>query len=311
MRQTIAVMAVLLGSACSTSGDPRPSPQVSTAPGRLGGDAMAGFEASLAADVVAPAAPPSVQSALAVLSGDVVGPPIPRDVRAPTPWLADLSWSGPQRVAHAKSARQAVVNELFEKAGASWPPKEVLYRVFKQEREFEVWAGDGQSELKLIGTYGICAASGDLGPKRKEGDYQEPEGFYKIGYFYPTSSYYLAAQVNYPNQSDKIRGDKTAPGSDILIHGRCASIGCISMTDERVEEIYLVGWAAFLEGKPTLIHSFPSRDIEKLQRDPKYAEHHAFWAEIEPAMLMFDEEHRIPKVQIESDGSYVITPFGD
>lgn len=302
MRRMLALLAVLLGTACSTSGERRPSPQVSTAPL---GDVLTNVDRA----APPPPAPPSVQSALAMLSGAPVTAPA-RDVRAPTPWLADLGWSGTQRVAHAKSARQAVVNELFEKAGASWPPKDVLYRVFKQEREFEVWAGDGESELKLIGTYGICAASGDLGPKRKEGDYQVPEGFYKIGYFFPTSSYYLAAQVNYPNQSDKIRGDKTAPGSDILIHGRCASIGCISMTDERVEEIYLVGWAAFLEGKTTQIHSFPSRDIEKLKRDPKYAQHRDFWTEIEPAMKAFDETHRIPAVRIEADGRYVVTPFG-
>ena len=230
-------------------------------------------------------------------------------MRAPTPWLADLSWSGTQRVAHAKAARQETVIGLFEKAGASWPPKDVLYRIFKQEREFEVWAGDGESALKLIGTYGICAASGDLGPKRKEGDYQVPEGFYKVGYFYPTSSYYLAAQVDYPNRSDKIRGDKTAPGSDILIHGRCASIGCVSMTDERVEEIYLVGWAGFMAGKPTHIHIFPGRKLSALASDPKYAQHHAFWKEIEPGMTAFDESHRIPSVTIEADGRYVVTPF--
>jgi murein L,D-transpeptidase YafK len=301
MRQSIAVLAVLLSAACSTSGERRPSPQVSTT---TLGDVLTRIDDAPAP----PAAPPSVQSALAMLSGEPAA--APRDVRAPTPWLADLSWSGTQRVAHAKAARQETVNALFEKAGASWPPKDVLYRVFKQEREFEVWAGDGVSELKLIGTYGICAASGDLGPKRKEGDYQVPEGFYKVGYFFPTSSYYLAAQVNYPNQSDKIRGNKTAPGSDILIHGRCASIGCISMTDERVEEIYLVGWAAFMEGKPTLIHSFPSRDIDKLRRDPKHAQHHDFWAEIEPGMKAFDESHRIPSVRIEPDGRYVVTPYG-
>ncbi len=302
MRASIGLLAVFLSAACSTGGERRPSPQVSTAP-------LAEVLTQVDRATAPPAAPPSVKSALAVLSGGPVAPPA-RDVREPTTWLADLGWSGTQRVAHAKSARQATVNELFEKAGASWPPKDVLYRIFKQEREFEVWAGDGESELKLIGTYGICAASGDLGPKRKEGDYQVPEGFYKIGYFYPTSSYYLAAQVNYPNQSDKIRGDKKAPGSDILIHGRCASIGCISMTDERVEEIYLVGWAAFLAGKPTIIHSFPSRDIDKLEGDPKHAQHHDFWREIEPGMRAFDESHRIPNVRIEPDGRYVITPHG-
>ncbi|NUP12673.1 MAG: L,D-transpeptidase family protein [Polyangiaceae bacterium] len=265
--------------------------------------------ASLVERTVAPAESAGETAKMAAVEAKHTPEPA-RDVRMPTEWMADLDWSGSQRVAHAKSSKGAVVQKLFDDAGVNFPPHDVLYRVFKQEEEFEVWAGDEGKPLRLIATYGICAASGVLGPKRAEGDRQVPEGYYKVGYFHPASSYYLSAQVDYPNASDRLRGGPS-PGGDILIHGRCASIGCVSMTDERIEEIYLVGWGAFMKGQPTHIHIFPARDFGPLLSDPKLSEHHAFWREIEPGLLAFDKTHRIPAVRIEKDGRYVVTPAAD
>ena len=257
-------------------------------------------------DEIGPSAAP-VQSPSVLLAVSASVPTPVRDVRMPTSWHADYAWSGGERVAHAKHSKGSEVQALFDQAGVAFPPHDVLFRIFKKEGELEVWAGDGGKPMKLVATYGICAASGVLGPKRREGDMQVPEGYYKVGYYHPTSSYYLSAQVDYPNASDKVRGGP-ALGGDILIHGSCASIGCISMTDERIEEIYLVGWSAFMSGRPTNIHIFPSRDIDALLADASLAENHAFWREIEPGLTAFDESHRVPQVRIESDGRYVITP---
>lgn len=233
-----------------------------------------------------------------------------RDVRMPTEWLADLEWNATQRLAHAKRQKQEVVDRLFADAGVAFPPHELLLRTFKQEAELEVWAGDKDAPMKLVATYGVCAASGGLGPKRNEGNRQVPEGYYKVGYYHPMSSYYLSAQVNYPNASDRARGGPS-PGSDILIHGRCASIGCISMTDERIEEIYLVGWAAFMNGRTTHIHIFPSRRMDLLLADPEHVEHHAFWREIAPGFDAFERTRRLPSVTIARDGRYLIAPAAE
>ena len=83
---------------------------------------------------------------------------------------------------------------------------ELYFRIFKLEEEFEVWVKN-KSDLKytLFKTISICASSGDLGPKRKQGDYQVPEGFYEIATFNPNSSYHLAMKINYPNQSDQLK----------------------------------------------------------------------------------------------------------
>lgn len=256
-------------------------------------------------DQIPPAPSASASSPMGLLGPPPAAPA--HDVRMPTDWRADYRWNGNERVAHAKQSKGSEVQSLFDAAGVSFPPHDVLFRIFKKEGEFEVWAGDADQPMKLVATYGICAASGVLGPKRREGDLQVPEGYYKVGYYHPMSSYYLSAQVDYPNASDKVRGGP-ALGGDILIHGSCASIGCISMTDERIEEIYLVGWSAFLAGRPTNIHIFPARDIDALLKDPSLDKNHDFWREIEPGLKDFDASHRVPEVRIEKDGRYVITP---
>lgn len=294
------LIALLLLAASACEGQSRPV-QGSTAATRRGDVLSETTSASVAPTQLPVVAPITAPSAAPIAS------PAKSEVRMPTEWQADLAWNGKQRLAHAKEAKESVVKALFEKAGVSYPPHNVLYRVFKQESELEVWAGDKDKPLALIATYGVCAASGVLGPKRREGDRQVPEGYYQVGYFHPMSSYYLSAQVNYPNKSDKLRGGPS-PGSDILIHGKCASIGCVSMTDERIEEIYLVGWGAFMKGRPTAIHIFPARDFDALYKNPEYAEHHAFWREIEPGKRSFDDKHTLPKVTIDSTGRYLIEP---
>ena len=56
----------------------------------------------------------------------------------------------------------------------------IMMRVFKQEAVMEVWKANSQDRYQLVGTYPICAWSGQLGPKKKEGDRQAPEGFYDV-----------------------------------------------------------------------------------------------------------------------------------
>lgn len=296
---------LLLLAACSCDAGRSPGQGSTVARWTAAPPMTSSAPAASSAAATASAAPERV-ALMASASAEPPAPP-PRDVRMPTEWLADLSWNGQQRLGHAKTNKGEVVQKLFDDAGVTFPPHDLLFRVFKKERELELWAGDDGQPLKLIATYGVCAASGALGPKRNEGDLQVPEGYYKVGYYHPMSAYYLSAQVNYPNASDKVRGGPS-PGSDILIHGRCASIGCVSMTDERIEEIYLVGWGAFMKGRPTNIHMFPARDFKPLYADPAYAQHHAFWREIEPGLVAFDKSHRLPDVRIEKDGRYVITP---
>lgn len=109
---------------------------------------------------------------------------------------------------------------------------------FKQERRVDVFI-DG----KPWRTFPIAAASGQPGPKLREGDRQVPEGLYTIDAVNPNSSYHLSLRVSYPNADDRARSAAlgiTDLGGDIYIHGKEASIGCIAIGDEAIEQVFYV-----------------------------------------------------------------------
>ena len=56
----------------------------------------------------------------------------------------------------------------------------VFIRIFKAEKDLELWVKRGE-RFVLFKTYPICTFSGRLGPKRRQGDGQSPEGFYRAG----------------------------------------------------------------------------------------------------------------------------------
>ena len=114
-----------------------------------------------------------------------------------------------------------------------WPAKYVYIRSFKYDAQLEVWVkNEAKEKYKLFKTYKVCMQSGTMGPKRLQGDYQVPEGFYYINEFNPHSNYHLSLGLNYPNASDRILSDSFRPGGNIYIHGSCVSVGCIPVTDD-------------------------------------------------------------------------------
>lgn len=136
------------------------------------------------------------------------------------------------------------------KSMGSSPAAAMIVRLFKEENTLEVWKQVGDGTFKLFKSYEICAWSGELGPKFKEGDRQSPEGFYTItpGLMNPRSSYYLAFNTGFPNKFDRAWG---RTGSDLMVHGDCSSRGCYAMTDEQIAEIYALGRESFKGGQRT------------------------------------------------------------
>lgn len=95
----------------------------------------------------------------------------------------------------------------------------------------------------MVNAVAITAASGKSGPKLREGDRQVPEGVYKLVGLNPNSSYHLSMKLNYPNEFDRYWANKegrTNPGSDIFIHGKAVSIGCIAVGDDAIEELFYI-----------------------------------------------------------------------
>lgn len=216
----------------------------------------------------------------------------PSSVRETTEYAADRSLDGAAKSALAFARKTAEVTALFEEAGVAYPPAELYFRVFKQDKELEVWANGARGDrMKRVAVYRTCAMSGDLGPKRAEGDGQVPEGFYKLSYFWPDELFHLAAKVDYPNAFDKARGYN---GGDIMIHGGCASIGCIAMGDERIEELWVMGEPHRKKGLPIDVTIYPARHIGALLARSDLADRHEGWRLLEEALDQFEASGRPP-----------------
>ena len=185
---------------------------------------------------------------------------------------------------------------------------ELFMRVFKEDKVVEVWLkSKEEKEFRLFKTYAICASSGELGPKRKKGDGQVPEGFYSIAVFNPYSSYHLSIGINYPNASDKIIGTGNL-GGDIMIHGSCVTIGCMPLTDTYIKEVYVLCVEAKNNGQQTIpVHIFPTKMDEKgmtflLETNPKQLD---FWKNLQTGYNYFEQKKQLPKVTIDKKGKYL------
>lgn len=172
----------------------------------------------------------------------------------------------------------------------------VLIRAYKKEAELEIWKMKGNGEYVHVKTFPMCRWSGQLGPKRREGDRQVPEGFYTItpGQMNPNSAYYLSFNVGYPNALDRAQG---YTGGNIMVHGACSSAGCFSMTDQQIEEIYAIAREAFAGGQRQIqMQSYPFRmtpeNLAKHRLDPNMP----FWRQLKDGSDRFEVTKREPQV---------------
>ena len=214
------------------------------------------------------------------------------------------------RVAAARAGKEAVIRELFRQKGLSYPPQAIFLRVFKLEGLLEVWVGRGEGKFALLKQYRVCASSGQLGPKRREGDGQVPEGFYAISGFNPVSNFHLSLKVNYPNQSDRILGRGPRLGGDIFIHGDCVTIGCVPLTDDKIKEVYWLAVEARSAGQQQIpVHIFPARldetGLARLKRESGGDEAlWDFWSNLKGGFDYFEKHHRPPTITVDREGKY-------
>jgi len=193
----------------------------------------------------------------------------------------------------------------FMKANGMTPSSPIFIRLFKDENVLEVWKQKDTGRYALVKTYEICAYSGELGPKVREGDRQAPEGFYSIsrGLLNPNSQYHLAFNTGYPNAYDRAHG---RTGSNLMVHGACSSAGCYSMTDENIAEIYAFAREALTGGEQSAfqVQAFPFRMTpEKLAEhrdDPNFR----FWTMLKEGYDHFELTRTPPKVDV-CAGRYV------
>jgi murein L,D-transpeptidase YafK len=209
--------------------------------------------------------------------------------------------------------REDSLKAQFEAKRLKWPVREIYLRSFKLDAQLEVWVREEPGSLfKFFKSYKICAPSGKLGPKRKEGDKQVPEGFYYINELNPRSNYHLSLGINYPNISDRIMGDSVRPGSAIYIHGDCVSVGCIAINDEQIEEVFMMVATARANGQEFVpIHIFPARfnnvkAVEPLNRVVKEnTSYLPILKTMQSVFYYFEQNRIIPPVLVNRNGGYV------
>lgn len=230
---------------------------------------------------------------------------------------ANAQSAGPKYFLKSPEAANRLEDSLkkqFEKQNLTWPPQAMYLRSFKYDRQLEIWVKSNANEpYKLFKTYKVCQQSGSMGPKRVEGDYQVPEGFYYINEFNPNSNYHLSLGLNYPNASDKILSDANRPGSAIYIHGNCVSTGCIPITDAPIEELYFLASNVRNQGQEFIpVHVFPvkynikkSMDfLETSMKDNAYLQQ--FNSNIKEVFDFFEAKKELPVIMVNRKGEYVV-----
>lgn len=162
--------------------------------------------------------------------------------------LAIVARSRPQktvaeRLVEYGPAARARLEPHFKKVSLAYPPARLVLVGIKDERRLELYGAASDGKLRYLRDYRVLGASGDPGPKLREGDRQVPEGVYPIELLNPNSRFHLSLRVGYPNAFDRAQAaadGRTKLGGDIMIHGSNVSIGCLAMGDEAAEELFIL-----------------------------------------------------------------------
>jgi murein L,D-transpeptidase YafK len=218
------------------------------------------------------------------------------------------------RVNEAYNKRMDTLMQQCIAKGIGWPLQQVYLRSFKLENIIELWVKDESNpKFQFFKAFKVCGSNGKLGPKRKEGDKQVPEGFYYINQFNPNSNYHLSLGINYPNVSDRILADAVKPGGEIYIHGDCVSVGCLAINDEQIEDLYLLSAIAKSSGQEYVpVHIFPAKFNASKSKEvvgkilKENTEYTPFVNAMQSVFYYFEKERQLPAILINGKGQYVI-----
>jgi murein L,D-transpeptidase YafK len=214
------------------------------------------------------------------------------------------------RVAAALNIYDKEWMKLCKSKKLNYPNIEIFIREFKADSKLEIWARNNSVDtFTLLKEFPVCVLSGKMGPKRKEGDLQVPEGFYFIDEFNPNSNYHLSLLVSYPNYCDLIKGDKVSPGGEIYIHGSCVTVGCLPLTDELIKEVYTIALQARTNGQLYIpVHIFPTRfnryGLDFLGKYYKENDNQKFWINLKKGYDYFEANRKIFPVMYDETGNY-------
>jgi len=217
-----------------------------------------------------------------------------------------------KRVKVALKEKESFVKSKLNDHYISINDFDLLVLAYKKEKILDIYAKKKTSDRYVkIHSYKICDVSGKLGPKRKQGDKQVPEGFYHVDRFNPTSQYHLSFRINYPNASDIIKSKyKNNLGGDIYVHGSCATVGCLPMTDYYMDEIYIFAIHAKNNSQqkiPFYIFPFDMKDENMKIYTDIYKENKeliSFWNNLKKGYDIFYSSYNELKIKVNKNGDY-------
>ncbi|MEL6544544.1 MAG: L,D-transpeptidase family protein [Myxococcota bacterium] len=154
-----------------------------------------------------------------------------------------------------------------EEVGLSYPPNEVELRVYKEERETEIWGRNRSGRTKpgawrRIATLPVCAVDREAGTKLRQGDGKTPEGTYRARALYPSRNFWMWMKLDpdgidaqgipgvgsafrlcldYPSPADRARSRAAGysnPGGGICLHGNCVTAGCVSFSNRNFIAVF-------------------------------------------------------------------------
>jgi murein L,D-transpeptidase YafK len=134
--------------------------------------------------------------------------------------------------------------------------------VLKRKRTLMLMRGP-----EVAHSFRVALGKEPRGAKLREGDGRTPEGSYRIDARNPSSQFYRAMRISYPNATDRARAREQGvrPGGQIMLHGLDPAIqakwrddhwmfnwtrGCIAVTNAEMDVI----WSAVAVGTPIDIH---------------------------------------------------------
>lgn len=213
------------------------------------------------------------------------------------------------RVNSAYYHKEDVINEKCKKLGIPEDFGNVFIRAFKQERILELWVQKPDGKYVLYNEFRVYSNAGKLGPKRAQGDYQVPEGFYYITDFNPFSTYYLSLGINYPNESDTKLSSAAKKGGSIYIHGSVVSSGCLAMSDYYIEDIYVCCVKAKAHGQQHIpVHIYPfkltSTNLDTYTKQDEFKKYTKFWENLAEGYRIFETNCCLPEIGVGEDGYY-------
>jgi murein L,D-transpeptidase YafK len=237
-----------------------------------------------------------------------------------------------------KKLTNRIVKKWCEDAGFEKLPDYILFRVFKNERQFEIWGRNGnEGQLKLIKVIEVCAIESEPGPKLKGWDFNTAEGFYTYNIYYTSPSWYMWIKltneeikksgqldygscfkmfINYPNDLDRynslrIHGRHNNIGT-ICIHGNCVTACCVPFENDLWIVVFAFGLLHNTDFGLPNVYLFPCRfdktDIKKLFKERSNYNVkdtvvlYPFWENIKEGYFKFEKEHQPLKFTVDKKG---------